>query len=126
MAFEPPPFLDVRDESNAGRPPSRTERGSVVYRRWDGTQRLDDVSADDLLGELSDDLLSEADLSAALARLLNRGMRGQPGRFDRLGGLNDLLRRLGTAREELLSRYELGDILSEVRQELDDIVASER
>ncbi|MEX2548484.1 MAG: VWA domain-containing protein [Chloroflexota bacterium] len=108
------------------RPPSRVERGSFRYARWDGSQRLDELSAHDVLAELSDDLLAESDLSAALARLLNRGLRGEPGRFDRLPGLNDLLRRLGAAREQLLARYQLGDVLADIRRELDEIVSAER
>ena len=103
-----------------------TSTGPFRYARWDGTQRLDDLSADDVLAELSDDLLAESDLNAALARLLNRGMRAQPGRLGHPRGLNDLLRRLGSAREELLARYQLGDVLADVRQELDEIVTSER
>jgi uncharacterized protein with von Willebrand factor type A (vWA) domain len=114
------------DAEDARRPPSPVERGSFRYARWDGRQRLDDLSADDVLAELSDDLLAESDLSAALSRLLNRGLRGNPGRFDRLPGLNDLIRRLAAAREQLLSRYQLGDVLSEIRQEMDEIVAAER
>ena len=106
--------------------PGLTSGGYFRYARWDGSQQLDDLSADDVLAELSDDLLAESDLNAALARLVNRGMRGQPDRFGRLRGLNDILRRLGTAREQLLSRYQLGDVLADVRQELDEIVASER
>ena len=53
-------------------------------------------------------------------------MRGEPGRFGRMRGLNDMLRRLAEAREDLLSRYQLGDMLADVRQELDEIVATER
>ena len=115
--------LDAADQV---RPPARTERGTFRYARWDGSQRLDDLSADDILAEMSDDLLAESDLNAALARLLNRGLRGEPGRFGKMSGLNDLLRRLGAAREDLLSRYQLNDVLSDIRQELDEIVASER
>ena len=37
------------------------------YLRWDGSQRLADLTADDVLAELSDDLLAESDLTAALA-----------------------------------------------------------
>jgi uncharacterized protein with von Willebrand factor type A (vWA) domain len=108
------------------RPRGLTSGGPFRYARWDGTQRLDDLSADDVLAELSDDLLAESDLSAALARLLNRGMAGQPGRFGRLNGLNDLLRQLEDQREQLLSRYQLGDVMSDIRRELDEIVAAER
>jgi len=103
-----------------------TSTGRFRYARWDGSQRLDDLSADDVLAELSDDLLAESDLNAALAKLLNRGMRGHPDKPGRLRGLNEMLRRLGTAREQLLARYQLGDVLADVRQELDEIVASER
>jgi len=114
------------DPADLTRPPTRVERGSFRYGRWDGSQRLEDMSADDVLAELSDDLLAESDLNSALARLLNRGMRGEPGRFGGMRGLNELMRRLGKAREEMLSRYQLSDVLSDIRQELDEIVSAER
>ena len=117
MAAEPDELLE---------PPRRTSAGPYRYARWDGSQRIDEVTADDLLAELSDDILAESDLSAALARLLSRGMRGDRAGEQRFAGLNELLRRLAKEREELLSRYELGDVLSEIRDELDDIVNSER
>jgi uncharacterized protein with von Willebrand factor type A (vWA) domain len=123
MGLDP---TDLDDRGDALRPPWRIERGSFRYTRWDGSQRLDDLTADDVLAELSDDLLAESDLNAALARLLNRGLRGEPGRFGQLRGLNDLLRRLADARDDLLSRYQLDDVLSDVREELDEIVATER
>ena len=53
-------------------------------------------------------------------------MRGDRAGEQRFAGLNELLRRLAQERDELLSRYELGDVLAEVREELDDIVSSER
>ncbi len=117
MAAEQDPQLE---------PPRRTSVGPYRYARWDGRQRLDEVSADDLLAELSDDILAESDLSSALARLLARGMRGDRSGEQRFTGLNELLRRLAEQREDLLSRYDLGDVLADVRQELDDIVNSER
>ena len=117
MAAQQDPRLDA---------PRRTSVGPYRYARWDGSQRLEEVTADDLLAELSDDILAESDLSTALARLLARGMRGERGGEQRIAGLNELLRRLAEQREDLLSRYDLGDVLSDVREELDDIVNSER
>ena len=117
MAAEPDPQLE---------PPGRTSPGPYRYARWDGSQRLDEVTADDLLAELSDDILAESDLSSALARLLSRGMRGDRAGEQHFAGLNELLDRLAKEREEMLSRYELGDVLSEVREELEDIVNTER
>jgi uncharacterized protein with von Willebrand factor type A (vWA) domain len=108
------------------RPAGRTTPGPYRYARWDGSQRLDDLTADDVMRELSDDILADSDLSGALARLLSRGFHGGADGTPRMTGLHDLMRRLIDAREQLLSRYELGDVLGEVRAELDDIVATER
>src|SRR3954452_20519420 len=106
--------------------PGRVSPGPYRYARWDCRQRLEDVTADDLLDELSDDILAESDLSSALARLLSRGMRGDGTGEQRFAGLNELLRRMAEARDDLLSRYELGDVLSDVRDQLADIVNTER
>jgi uncharacterized protein with von Willebrand factor type A (vWA) domain len=101
--------------------------GITRYRRWDGSQRLPDFTADELLDEISDDLLSEADLGEALRRLLDRGMRRPRGSDgDDLPGLRDLLARLRERRQELLEQYQLSDVLAEVREELQAIVDTER
>lgn len=99
----------------------------VRYARWDGSQRLPDLTADEVLGALADDLMEESDVAEALMRLMRRGL---PGRADDLGdplpGLDALRRRLAQARREALQRYHLDDVLGDVREELDAIVASER
>jgi len=41
-------------------------------------------------------------------------------------GLQDLIERLRQQRQELLDRYKLGDVLSDVRRQLDEIVGTER
>jgi uncharacterized protein with von Willebrand factor type A (vWA) domain len=101
--------------------------GPYRYTRWDGRQRLPELAADDVLDAVADDLLSEGELSDALARLFERGMRppaGVPG--ERLAGLGELRRRLARARQELLARHGLGDVLAEVRRELEELLAIER
>ena len=96
------------------------------YSRWDGTQELPDLDADDILDELADDVMAEGDIGAALRRLMDRGMRsGDPTRQD-LSGLQDMIERIQRRREELLDRYKLGDVLGDIRRELDEIVAEER
>ena len=40
------------------------------YTRWDGSQRLPDIHADDVLDELSDDLMEDGDIEDALMRLM--------------------------------------------------------
>src|SRR3979411_851084 len=49
------------------------------YSRWDGTQNLDLLDADDVLDALSDDLMSYGDLNAALQRLYRWGAGDMPG-----------------------------------------------
>ena len=96
------------------------------YSRWDGTQRLPDLDADEILDELSNDVMAEGDLAEALRRLMERGWRsGEPTRPD-LPGLQDLMDRLARQREELRDRFDLGDVLGDIRRELDEIVAQER
>ncbi|MBA2570591.1 MAG: VWA domain-containing protein [Chloroflexi bacterium] len=119
------PAMDGEDRPAT--PMGLAGRGPYRYARWDGSQRLPDLSAQDVLDALSDDLMSEGDLGEALRRLLERGMRVPPGaRGDDLPGLHDLLERLEQRRRELLQRYQLGDVLAEVREELEAIVATER
>ncbi len=96
------------------------------YSRWDGSQQLPDLGADEILAELSNDVMAEGDLSEALRRLMERGWRsGDPTRPD-MPGLQDLMDRLGRRRQELRERFDLGDVLGDIRRELDEIVAQER
>lgn len=114
----PPESPGVTGTTHRARPRDR-------YSRWDGSQRLD-FDADDVLDALSDDLLAEGDLAEALRRLLQRGF--PPGRraADRIAGLRELMERLAAKRREVLERYRLGDVLGDVRRELDEIVGTER
>jgi uncharacterized protein with von Willebrand factor type A (vWA) domain len=96
------------------------------YSRWDGSQTVGDLAADEILDALAEDVMADGDVGAALARLMERGWRsGDPARGD-MTGLGDLMERIARERERLLDRYEMGDVLRDVRQELDDIVATER
>ena len=53
---------------------------------------------------------------------MERGWRtGDPTRGD-MAGLRDLMERLERRREEMLERYQLDDVLGDIRRELDEIV----
>jgi uncharacterized protein with von Willebrand factor type A (vWA) domain len=96
------------------------------YSRWDGSQAVPDLTADEIVDALADDLVEEGDVAEALRRLMERGWRsGDPSRND-LPGLQDLLDRLRRRRDELLEQHKLGDPLADVRAELESIVAEER
>ncbi len=118
-------MAQIQPDGTPPRAPGLAGGGPYRYARWDGSQRLDEPGADDVLGELSDDLLAEADLDSALRRLLNRGIRGQPGEAG-LPGVHDLLRRLAEARDQMLAQHNLFDLLGDIRRELEEVVAQER
>ena len=89
------------------------------YSRWDGSQRVDDLDAGDLLDSLSDDLMNYGDLNAALQRLLRWGSPN-------MQGLEQLLKQLREARERELGRYNLDSTVDQLRQEVQDVIDAER
>jgi uncharacterized protein with von Willebrand factor type A (vWA) domain len=96
------------------------------YARWDGSQSIPALDADEIMDALADDVMAEGDLGEALRRLMERGWRGgDPTRRD-LAGLDDLRQQLRRRRDDVQERYQLRDVLADVRQELDDIVLDER
>jgi uncharacterized protein with von Willebrand factor type A (vWA) domain len=100
--------------------------GDARYLAWDGSQDLPDLTADQLVDAMADDILEHGSLEEALRALMQRGVGvDQPGRAD-LRGLRDLLERLRERRGEILKRGTLADPLADVRRELDEIVAQER
>jgi uncharacterized protein with von Willebrand factor type A (vWA) domain len=89
------------------------------YSRWDGSQRLDDLDAGDVLDALSDDLMNYGDLNAALQRLLRWGSPNMP-------GLEQLLKQLREARERELGRYNLDSTVEQMREEVQDVIDTEK
>ena len=94
------------------------------YSKWDGTQTGFELDADDLLAELTDDLLYHGDLNAALRRLLQQGFRDR--NDDRVAGLRDLLEKLKRRRRDELERYDLGGVYEDIAERLRDVVETER
>ena len=124
-AYSPDP-RDLTGRVSIDRDALEALAGRARYSRWDGSQRLPDLDADEILEAISDDVMSEGDLAEALRRLMDRGWRsGDPTRPD-MPGLQDLMDRLARRREELRERYGLGDVLGDIRRELEEIVAEER
>jgi uncharacterized protein with von Willebrand factor type A (vWA) domain len=91
------------------------------YERWSGTQQplAEGVDAGEVLDDLGEELLSGTEPDRALSQLLQRGAGDRP-------GLDELRRRVEQARRRELARLGVGDALSQVAAELDDIVARER
>jgi uncharacterized protein with von Willebrand factor type A (vWA) domain len=94
------------------------------YSLWDGTQAVPDLEADDILDNLTDDLMNFGDLQHALRNLLQRGMRNPMG--DRMQGLRDLLQQLRQQRRQQLDKFNLSSIFDDIQRQLNEIVQQER
>lgn len=92
------------------------------YWRWDGTQDPlgPDLSTEELLEAMSEDLLGGYGADAALSRLLGRGLRG------RFSGLDALRARLREARRREQERLDLEGPLREVQERLQEVLELER
>ncbi len=100
-------------------------RNRYGYSRWDGTQRIEGLDADDILNALSDDYLENGNLQQALRRLMQEGVRTDDGR--RTMGLRELLERLRNQRNQQLSRYNMASgVMDDLRQKLEEIKQLER
>ncbi|HMK95977.1 MAG TPA: hypothetical protein VK425_00435 [Acidimicrobiales bacterium] len=69
------------------------------YSRWDGTQQVEDLSGDDVLRRLMDELVEHGDADQALRRLMQRGFTDGQGR--EVAGLRELLGRVRDRRARL-------------------------
>ena len=69
------------------------------YSRWDGTQQLGDLSGDEVLRRLMDDLAEHGDPDQALRRLMQQGFVDSAGRD--IAGLRELLERVRQRRAQL-------------------------
>jgi len=94
--------------------------GDIRYSRWDGTQRLDALEAEELLAAMGDEILSGAELEDSLARLARWGI---PGRME---GMQDLLEKLRAARQRRAERHGLSGIFDELKKKLDLVKELER
>ena len=100
-------------------------RNRYGYSRWDGTQRLEGLDADDVLKALSDDYLENGNLQQALKRLMQEGVRGEDGR--RAMGLREMMERMRDMRREQLNRYNMASgVMDDLREKLEEIKQLER
>src|SRR5580704_2731332 len=94
------------------------------YSEWDGTQEFADLDPDDLLAELTDDLLAGGDLDDAVRRLMRSGLETPAG--ERVMGLREMIERLRRRRAEMLAEGDPDGELARLSGALDDVVDTER
>lgn len=104
---------------------NRFRKNRYGYSRWDGTQRIDNLNADDILNALADDYVEDGNLQQALRRLMQEGVRSEDGR--RTMGLRELMERMRNQRQQQLNRYNMASgVMDDLRQKLEEIKQMER
>jgi len=94
------------------------------YSRWDGTQVGFELDAEDVLSEITDDLLYHGDLNAALRRMMQSGFEDRNG--ERVEGMRQLLEKLRRRRRDELERYDLGGVYDDIAEQLREVMDTER
>ncbi len=79
-----------------------------TYSRWDGTQTGFSMDADELLAEMTDDLMYHGDVNAALRRLMREGMTDKDG--NRIEGLREMMDKIRQRRKEIEESGDLGGV----------------
>ena len=94
------------------------------YSRWDGTQNIFDLDADQLMDMLSDDVLNNGDIMQALRDLLRQGMQNRDG--EQMPGLRQLMEQLKDQRRQQMQQHNMDSVLDDLKERLDDIIDTER
>src|SRR5579859_2733512 len=95
------------------------------YSRWDGTQNIEGLDADDILKALSDDYMESGNLQQALRRLMQDGIRVEDSR--QTMGLRELMERMREQRNQQLNRYNMASgVMDDLREQLEEIKQLER
>jgi uncharacterized protein with von Willebrand factor type A (vWA) domain len=103
----------------------RFYRNRYGYSRWDGTQQIEGLDADDILDALSDEYIEDGNLQQALRRLMQDGIRSDDGR--RTMGLRELMERMRNQRNQQLNRYNMASgVMDDLREKLEEIKQLER
>jgi uncharacterized protein with von Willebrand factor type A (vWA) domain len=82
------------------------------------------MDADDLLAEMTDDLMYHGDVNAALRRLMREGMTDKDG--NRIEGLREMMDKIRQKRKEIEESGDLGGVYAEIAEALKDIIDEER
>ncbi len=93
------------------------------YSGWDGSQAID-FEADDVLRAIADDLMTYGDFRWAVRNLMSRGMSAPNG--SRMQGLRDLMKQLRDRKRERLERFDLGSVMQDIEEKLEEILETEQ
>src|SRR5260370_25985802 len=95
------------------------------YSRWDGSQQIEGLDADEILKAHSDDYMKNGNLQQALKRVMQDGIQNEDER--RTMGLRELMERMRNQRNQQLNRYNMASgVMDDLREKLEEIKNLER
>ncbi|MBG73140.1 MAG: VWA domain-containing protein [Gammaproteobacteria bacterium] len=93
------------------------------YGLWDGSQQPQ-LSGDQVLDAIAEDLMEYGDLKWAMRNLVSRGMTIPDGA--QIQGLRDMLKRLREKKRERLQQFDLSSVMQDIERKLAEILDMER
>lgn len=94
------------------------------YSQWDGSQEIFPLEEEDVMDSLSEHLFSHGDLGEAFRNMAWQGLTSRSG--GQVMGIQELVQRLKSRREEFLNKHDLGSLLDDIAEKLDRIIELER
>ena len=94
------------------------------YSRWDGSQEIFDIDANELMDRLSDELLKQGDVMEALRELLRNGMQNREGQ--QMPGLREMMEQLKNRRRQQLQQHNMDSVVDDLKERLENILQTER
>jgi len=98
--------------------------GSYRYSSWDGTQEIFDIDANQLMDQLSEELLEQGDVMRALREMFRNGVQNQDGQ--QLSGLKELMERVKNQRRQQLQQHNMDSVVDDLKEKLEEILKTER
>ena len=98
--------------------------GSYRYSSWDGTQEIFDIDANQLMDQLSEELLDQGDVMRALREMFRNGVQNQDGQ--QISGLKELMERLKNQRRQQLQQHNMDSVVDDLKEKLEEILKTER
>ena len=105
------------------------KEGAMLYRtykysQWDGTQRIFEFDADQLMDLLSDDIWNHGDVMQALRDMMRQGLQDLDGQ--QIPGLRELMEQLKNQRRQQMQQHNMDSVVDDLKERLEDIVNTER
>ena len=94
------------------------------YSQWDGSQRIFEFDADQLMDLLSEDILNHGDVMQALRDLMRQGVQDRDGQ--QIPGLRELMEQLKNQRRQQLQQHNMDSVVDDLKERLEDIIQTER